>query len=749
MTPSPSPTGRPAAPATASGSTASGSTASGLTGLASRLLESPLWDHAVVRILTLLMATALVLLVITVPLTLTQQLLFAAASFAVAMLLSKTEGRLPTLIMIVLSVSASMRYMYWRVTDTLGFETLVDTFFGFGLLAAEMYALIVLLLGYFQTAWPLQRKPIAMSTPPEEWPEVDVFIPTYNEPLDVVKQTVFTAMGLDWPTEKLKVYVLDDGRRPEFRAFCEDVGIGYVTRDNNRHAKAGNINEALKVTSAEYVAIFDCDHVPTRSFMQICMGWFLKDPKLAMLQTPHFFFSPDPFEKNLDTFRHIPNEGELFYGLVQDGNDLWNATFFCGSCALIRRKPLEEVGGIAIETVTEDAHTALKLNRLGYNTAYLAIPQAAGLATESLSGHIGQRIRWARGMAQICRLDNPLFGPGLKLGQRLCYLNAMLHFFYGLPRLIFLTAPLAYLIFGAHVFESSALMIAVYAMPHLMHASVTNSRMQGRFRHSFWNEVYESVLAWYILRPVLVAFINPKLGKFNVTAKGGVIDEAYFDWTIARPYIILMLANLIGFVVGIGMLIFGTNDEAITVMINLFWTVYNVGITSAAIAVASETRQVRASPRVAANLRAGLRFTNGKTLSCETEDFSQTGLGLRIPADVDVPIGQQVLVSIFRNNDEGVFPATVAFRNGEHLGVRFHELNTQQQVELAQLTFARADNWASGWGQGDRDTPLTALRGVMRVGVRGFGMFFKHLYSMAKTPRSARKAAQPKLDTGD
>lgn len=87
--------------------------------------------------------------------------------------------------------------------------------------------------------------------------------------------------------------------------------------------------------------------------------------------------------------------------------------FFCGSCAIIRRGPLEEIGGIAIETVTEDAHTALKLNRRGYSTAYLNITQAAGLATESLSAHIGQRIRWARGMAQIFRLDNPFLGKGL------------------------------------------------------------------------------------------------------------------------------------------------------------------------------------------------------------------------------------------------------------------------------------------------------------------------------------------------
>jgi GT2 family glycosyltransferase len=115
---------------------------------------------------------------------------------------------------------------------------------------------------------------------------------------------------------------------------------------------------------------------------------------------------------------------------VQDGNDFWNATFFCGSCAVLRREALDEIGGIAVETVTEDAHTSLRMQSNGWNTAYINIPQAAGLATERLSAHVGQRIRWARGMIQILRTDNPLFAPKLNFAQRLCYFNAMAHFLY-------------------------------------------------------------------------------------------------------------------------------------------------------------------------------------------------------------------------------------------------------------------------------------------------------------------------------
>lgn len=677
------------------------------------------------RVVPVVLAVAMILMVVAAPLDLHQQLLFSAVCLAATLVLRRQANRLAILAMVVLSVIASTRYMYWRITSSLGFEGWVDIVFGYGLVLAEFYALLVLLLGYLQTAWPLERKPAALPKDNRTWPSVDVFIPTYNESLDIVKLTAFAAQAIDWPKDKLNVYVLDDGRREVFRNFCEEAGIGYIVRPHNNHAKAGNLNWALQHTHGEFVAIFDADHVPTRSFLQVGMGWFLKDPKLAMLQTPHFFFSPDPFEKNLNTFRVVPGENELFYGLVQDGNDLWNATFFCGSCAILRRGPLLEVGGVAVETVTEDAHTALKLNRLGYNTAYIAIPQAAGLATESLSGHIGQRIRWARGMAQIFRTDNPLLGKGLGFGQRLCYLNAMLHFFYGLPRLVFLTAPLAYLFFGAQVFQASALMIVAYAIPHIFQASVTNSTMQGRFRHSFWNEVYESVLAWYIMRPVLLALVNPKLGTFNVTAKGGVIDKSYFDWAMARPYIVVLGLNMLGVVVGLSKMAFDDSASTSTLVINLCWTVYNIIMSAAAVAVAAEARQIRGEPRVFAELPAMLGLPNGKTVVCRTSDFSQGGVGISLPAGVEVPQGEQLQVSLFRDENESVFPATVVFSRGQSLGLSFNDLTLQQQSELVRLTFSRADIWASGWGMGKVDTPLAALREVSMVGLRGIALLAK------------------------
>src|SRR5262249_31699853 len=154
---------------------------------------------------------------------------------------------------------------------------------------------------------------------------------TFGEPLDVIRATVLAALNIDWPKNRFHVFVLDDGKRSEVHALAEMCGAGYIARLDNQGAKAGNINNALGKTSGEYIAVFDSDHIPTRSFLQVTMGWFVADSRLAMVQTPHHFYSADPFERNLGTFRRVPSEGELFYGVVQDGNDFWNSAFFCGS----------------------------------------------------------------------------------------------------------------------------------------------------------------------------------------------------------------------------------------------------------------------------------------------------------------------------------------------------------------------------------------------------------------------------------
>ncbi|QHM73324.1 Cellulose synthase catalytic subunit (UDP-forming) [Mixta intestinalis] len=494
-----------------------------------------------------------------------------------------------------------------------------------------------------------------------------------------------------------------------------------MARPTHEHAKAGNINNALRTEcKSEFVTIFDCDHVPTRSFLQMTLGWFIKDNKLAMLQTPHHFFSPDPFERNLGRFRRTPNEGTLFYGLVQDGNDTWDATFFCGSCAVLRRSALDEIGGIAVETVTEDAHTSLRLHRRGHTSAYIRIPQAAGLATESLSAHIGQRIRWARGMVQIFRLDNPLLGRGLKLVQRLCYANAMLHFLSGIPRLIFLLAPLAFLLFHAYIIFAPALAIAIYVLPHMLHTSLTNSRIQGRYRHSFWSEVYETVLAWYIARPTTVALFNPHKGKFNVTAKGGLVEEQHLDWVITKPYMILVLLNLAGVIMAGWRVFYGPQNEVLTVLVSLLWVFYNMIILGGAVAVSVEARQIREAHRVEMAMPAAIARKDGHMLPCTLRDYSDGGVGVELREPDALRDGEEIHLLLRRGQQEFSFPATVQRVFGRRAGIRLSHLTTEQHIDFIQCTFARADTWAL-WQDGfPEDKPVQSLTDIMILGFKGY-----------------------------
>jgi cellulose synthase (UDP-forming) len=648
--------------------------------------------------------------VVVTPLDLVSQALFGLLTIIVLWLIKGHPSRGVTLILITLSIAVSTRYIWWRLTQTLQFSSPLEAFLGLGLIAAELYAWLVLVLGYIQTAWPLDRPPLPLPEDIAEWPTVDLLIPTYNEPLSVVENTVFGALSIDYPPDKLRIYVLDDGRREEFREFAEALGVGYITRENNIHAKAGNLNHALGLTDGEFLALFDSDHVPTRAFLQLTLGWFLKDPKLALVQTPHHFYSPDPFERNLRGGATVPNEGLLFYGLIQDGNDLWNAAFFCGSCAVMRRAAVESIGGFATQTVTEDAHTALRLHRAGWSSAYLKLPLAAGLATERLAIHVGQRMRWARGMTQIFRVDNPCLGRGLSFGQRVCYLNAMMHFFFGVPRFVFLTAPLAYLLFRLNIIAASGLMVIAYALPHLWHSTVTNSRLQTRYRHSFWGEIYESVLALYVVKPTIATLINPKRGKFNVTEKGGLLPQDYFDYSIVRPHLVICFLLLFGLVVGVARWAVVDRGDTEVLLLNVFWALFNLLTIAAAIAVAREARQLRGSVRHEVVMPAVVHMANGRTVATQTDNISTGGAQFASPRPDGLEPGDMVDVDLSMGTTSAVIPGRIVGTRGK-MRVMFVNMTLRQQRDLVRIVLCRADAWLD-WEDQPVDRPLQSVRQI-------------------------------------
>ncbi|MBS0967973.1 UDP-forming cellulose synthase catalytic subunit [Chimaeribacter arupi] len=689
--------------------------------------------------LLLLLLLPVALLVIVTPLDSEKQYIFGLIGIAMLFLLGLSKSKKVSVIMVVMSILMSTRYIYWRATETLHFNSTIEAVLGTGLFAAELYVWVILLLGYLQTTWPLKRTIEPLPDDMSLWPTVDIYVPSYNESLDVVRDTVLAAQCIDYPKDKLKIYVLDDGKRDEFAVFAADAGVGYITRNDNRHAKAGNLNHALTLTKGELICIFDCDHVATRAFLQATVGSFLKEERLALLQTPHYFYSPDPFERNLSAARHIPNEGALFYGPVQQGNDNWNATFFCGSCAVIRRVALEEIGGFAVETVTEDAHTALKMQRLGWNSAFLALPLAAGLATERLGLHVIQRTRWARGMTQIFRVDNPLFGRGLSWPQRLCYLNAMLHFQYGLPRVIFLTAPMAYLLFNQNIISSSATMIFAYMLPHLLMSVYINSRMNGRYRYAFWGEIYETVMAFHLVIPTLLTLISPKHGKFNVTDKGGLLDNGFFDFNIVKPHVIVVVMMLAGIVAGIVRAVahnyFGVDPKVMA--LNIGWGCFSVLILLAAIAVAKETRQVRKTIRIDVALPAIVHYASGISVRTTTVDMSMGGVKLVTPDD---RYQHDVIeeVEILLQSGAVCIPVSLIDATPEVIRLQFGEMPLSRRRELVRVVLARADAWIEP--PYPKDRPLHSLMGIVRC-------VFELFYHTWKERQARRRSA--KLNKGE
>ncbi len=369
--------------------------------------------------------------------------------------------------------------------------------------------------------------------------------------------------------------------------------------------------------------------------------------------------------------------------------------------------------------MTEDAHTALRLHRKRWGSAYLRLPLAAGLATERLILHVGQRVRWARGMLQILRLDNPLFGAGLSLGQRLCYLNAMMHFFFALPRVVFLTSPLAFLLFNQNLIAASPLAITAYALPHIFHSVATNARIQGSWRHSFWSEIYETVLALFLVRITAVTMISPRRGRFNVTDKGGLLKSGYFDMAAVYPNILLCGILFIGWGRGLfGMLVQHTTRlQFQALMMNTIWITLSILIVLAALAVGRETRQIRNRARIRARLPVVAWLPDGRALQGSSHNLSLGGSALMIERPEGVPPEGMLQLEFSLGQERLMLDGQIKRWEGRFLQVSWLTPDIAAESRVAQLVFGRADAWVD-WGRYPLDRPLVSFWNVL-VSIRG------------------------------
>ena len=499
---------------------------------------------------------AVILAIATQPVGLNAQFAFGLFGIGFMLVIRVLNLRGPWMHMF-LAVGAAIvfRYMYWRVTSTLPpISDPVNFFFGALLFAAEAYSVGMLAISFFIVSDPVERADAPLQGAEANWPTVDVFVPSYNEELDLVGTTLAAAKNLDYPADKLNVYLLDDGgteqkcsdpdpvkaaearqRRAAMQGFCEELGVNYLTRARNEHAKAGNLNAGMERSNGDLIVVFDADHAPTRDFLKYTVGHFQKDPKLFLVQTPHFFLNPDPVEKNLETFHRMPSENEMFYSVIQKGLDKWNGTFFCGSAAVLRREALELTAGFSGQSITEDCETALELHTRGWNSVYVDRPMIAGLQPETFASFIGQRARWCQGMLQILMLKKPPFRKGLSLSQRVAYTSSPLFWLFPISRLTFRIAPALYVFFDLQIYNASLQEFIAYTMFFLISNVLVQNMVYGTVRWPWISELYEYVQSLYLFKSIVSVVVNPRAPNFNVTAKGETLDESHLS-PLAWPY---------------------------------------------------------------------------------------------------------------------------------------------------------------------------------------------------------------------
>lgn len=418
-------------------------------------------------------------------------------------------ARHPRLIHVVtlLALAFGVVYLVWRIGWS-GRGVNLPLFAA--LVAAEVFGWLSL-VSYSYLAWAVP--PVSRPAPLTDV-SVDVFVCTYDESVSVVESTLIGCRAIPEPHV---TYLLDDGRRPEMAELAARLGARYVTRPDNSHAKAGNLNHALGLSEAEVILVLDADHVPMPHILAATTGYFA-DPDLALVQTPHDF-------SNRDSVQHTKlerHEQSLFYCVIAPGKDRHGAMFWCGSATFLRRKALVDLGGVLTDTVAEDFHTTIALHARGWTTRYHQETLVQARAPHDLAGFLLQRARWARGNLAVFRTsENPITCRGLSLAQRSSYLASLLHYFSGLQRLLLLGVLITTLALGALPMRASVVVLAGLWLPWSICAFIATLALARRTLGPLDSSRYGLLTMGINVRAVS-ALLRKRTGAFHVTPKEGV-----------------------------------------------------------------------------------------------------------------------------------------------------------------------------------------------------------------------------------
>lgn len=517
-------------------------------------------------------------------------------------------------------------YLYWRAVYTIPFTLgYVSIIAGIFLFIAEFVGFIEAAIFYI-TLWNINT-PTTPSIETKDFPDIDVFIATYNEPKELLYKTIIGCKNMEYPDKnRVHIYICDDGNRNEIRELCKKMSVGYITRTDNTHAKAGNLNNALRKTNSPYIVTLDADMIPMHDFLMKTIPFFLTEESIGFVQVPQNFYNPDPFQYNLFLENNIPNEQNLFSRLIQAGKSRFNAIIYAGSNTVISRQALDDIGGLALGTITEDFATGMLIQSKGYKCICLNEVHASGLSPESLEDLYNQRIRWGRGVVQTFKAYNPLFLRGLNIMQKIMYFSSLSYWYFGIWRFIFLSAPIAYSVFGIIVLSADALAMLKIWLPMFILTNITFKLFVKNIRNSSWSHIYDTIMFPQVTKGVILETLGTKMAKFKVTPKDKVTREAFINkFELVRVQIILAILTLIGIVKIIYSMI--TKTFSISYIINIFWLVYNLYLLIMAIFFASQRPKFRNSERLQIHESASV-YKNTKIYRGVTNDISETGVSI-------------------------------------------------------------------------------------------------------------------------
>jgi cellulose synthase/poly-beta-1,6-N-acetylglucosamine synthase-like glycosyltransferase len=508
--------------------------------------------------------------------------------------LTSIPMRLASRAAVVAALAAGLVYIVWRFGFTLDGPAL---WLGAPLAVAEAYGLVMLGLLAF-SCWRLARREVP---PPLAGREVAVLVATFNEPEDVLRPTVVGALAIRNDVAP-RVWVLDDGGRPWVRLMCEELGASYISRPApRRHAKAGNINHALASVYAEFIVTLDADHVPRPELLERMLGYFA-DERVAVVQAPQHFYNRG-FQHPRDDDDPLRNEQSLFFDAICRGKDRHDAAFWCGCPSVIRREALVAVGGVATDTVVEDAHTSMRLNARGWRVAYHHEVMALGLGPEEIGAFVVQRGRWARGSMQMLRRDPPMLKRGLTWAQRLEYTANCMHFLEGPQRLIGFLMPAIVLSSGLTPIDAPPLLYAAIFLPQLVLIPLASKALtRGEFRLIESERFAIARMTPYL--GALVGLLGAR-GGFRVTPKGGRARTTGVARALWLPIsLAIVTVGALGYQVAAQVLGLPGQLTAGAYAVTVLWASANVALVVAVVVWARGVRHVRWSHRFPVSVEA-------------------------------------------------------------------------------------------------------------------------------------------------